>query len=43
MHQTKNGNQSHFKMKIHISVDKESGLIHSVVTTAANMHDVAPS
>ena len=25
-------------MKVHIGVDKDSGLVHSVVTTAANVH-----
>ena len=27
-------------MKVHIGVDAESGLIHSVQTTAANVHDL---
>jgi IS5 family transposase len=27
-------------MKVHIGVAKDSGLIHSVVTTAANVHDL---
>jgi len=27
-------------MKIHISVDEDSGLINSVVTTAVNVHDL---
>ena len=27
-------------MKAHIGVDKDSGLIHSVLTTAANVHDL---
>ena len=48
MHQTKKGNQwSHryaegfaYGMKVHAGVDKDSGLIHSVVTTAANVHDL---
>ena len=40
MHQTKKGNQWYFGMKVHIGVDKDSGLIHSVVTTAANVHDL---
>lgn len=40
MHQTKKGNQWHFGMKAHIGVDAESGLVHSVVGTAANVHDV---
>jgi IS5 family transposase len=30
MHQTKNGNQWYFGMKVHLGVDSESGLIHSV-------------
>jgi transposase, IS5 family len=41
MHQTKKGNQWHFGMKMHIGVDANSGLIHSVHTTAANEADVA--
>ena len=40
MHQTKKGNQWYFGMKAHIGVDAESGLIHTVVTTAANVSDV---
>jgi IS5 family transposase len=40
MHQTKKGNQWHFGMKAHIGVDAESGLVHTVVGTAANVHDV---
>lgn len=40
MHQTKKGNQWHFGMKAHIGVDADSGLVHSVVGTAANAHDV---
>ena len=40
MHQTKKGNQYHFGMKAHIGVDAESGLVHTLVTTAANVHDV---
>jgi len=43
MHQTKKGNQWYFGMKLHIGVDKDSGLIHSVVTTAANVHDLTPA
>jgi IS5 family transposase len=43
MHQTKKGNQWYFGMKVHIGVDKDSGLIHSVVTTAANVHDLSPA
>jgi IS5 family transposase len=40
MHQTKKGNQWHFGMKAHIGVDADSGLVHSVVGTAANVNDV---
>ena len=40
MQQTKKGNNWHFGMKVHIGVDAESGLTHTVVTTPANMHDV---
>ena len=27
-------------MKVHIGLDKDSGLIHSVETTSANVHDI---
>ena len=40
MHQVKKGNQWHFGMKAHIGVDAESGLVHTVVGTAANVNDV---
>src|SRR5450432_3768641 len=40
MHQVKKGNQWHFGMKAHIGVDHESGLVHSVVATPANVADV---
>jgi IS5 family transposase len=43
MHQTKKGNQWFFGMKVHIGVDKDTGLIHSVETTAANVHDLTPA
>jgi IS5 family transposase len=39
-HQTKKGNAWHFGYKAHIGVDKDSGLVHHVETTAANVHDV---
>jgi len=44
MHQTKKGNQWYFGMKCHIGVDAGSGLVHSIQTTPANIHDlvVAP-
>jgi IS5 family transposase len=40
MHQTKKGNQWHFGMKAHIGADAESGLVHTVIGTAANVNDV---
>ena len=39
-HSSKKGNTWHFGYKVHIGVDRESGLVHHVVTTAANEHDV---
>ena len=43
MHQTRKGNEWHFGMKMHIGVDDTLGLIHSIDTTAANVHDVVPA
>ena len=43
MHQTKKDNQWYFGMKVHIGVDKDLGLIHSVVVTSANVHNVIPA
>jgi IS5 family transposase len=40
MHQAKKGNQWHFGMKAHIGADADSGLVHTVVCTAANVADV---
>ena len=40
MHQTKKGNQWHFGMKAHIGVDADSGLVHTVIGTAANVSDI---
>jgi IS5 family transposase len=40
MHQTKKGNQWHHGMKAHIGADADSGLVHTVTTTAANAHDI---
>ena len=40
MHQTRKGNQWHFGMKAHIGVDRDSGLVHTVVATAANVADI---
>jgi IS5 family transposase len=42
MHQTRKGKQWHFGMKLHIGVDSQSGLTHSAVVTAANVHDKHP-
>jgi IS5 family transposase len=41
MHQTKKGNQWHFGMKAHIGADAQSGLVHTVTGTAANVADIA--
>jgi len=41
MHQTKKGNQWHFGLKAHIGVDKDSGLVHTLTTTAANVSDIS--
>ena len=40
MKQAKKGNNWYFGMKAHIGVDAHSGLVHSVVGTAANVNDV---
>ena len=40
MHQTKKGNQWYFGMKAHIGVDSQSGLVHTVTGTAANVADI---
>jgi IS5 family transposase len=40
MHQTKKGNQWYFGMKLHVGVDRETGLTHSAKGTAANTADV---
>lgn len=40
MHQTKKGNSWHFGLKMHIGTDDAVGLIHSVETTSANVHDI---
>jgi IS5 family transposase len=43
MHQTCKGNQWYFGMKAHIGADADSGLVHTVVGTAANVSDVSQS
>jgi IS5 family transposase len=40
MKQTKKGNQWYFGMKAHIGVDAQSGLVHTVAGTAANVNDL---
>ena len=40
-HQTKKGHQWSFGMKAHLGVDAQSGLLHSVTGTAANVADIA--
>jgi IS5 family transposase len=40
MHQTKKSNQWYFGMKAHIGVDAESGVVHTVRGTSANVNDV---
>ena len=41
MHQTQKGKGWHFGMKAHVGTDKR-GIVHSLVTTAANVHDQKP-
>jgi len=40
MKQTKKGNNWYFGMKAHIGVDAASGLVHTVIGTAANVNDL---
>ena len=42
MHQTRKGQQWYFGMKLNIGVDSQTGLTHSAVVTAANVHDKHP-
>ena len=42
MHQTRKGKQWYYGMKLHIGVDSKTGLAHSAVVTAANVHDKHP-
>ena len=39
-HSVKKGNTWHFGYKAHVGVDSKTGLVHTVKTTAANVHDV---
>lgn len=40
MRQTKNGNQWYFGLKAHIGTDADTGYVHMVTATAANVHDL---
>ena len=40
-HQVKKGNTWHFGYKAHIGVDRDSGIVHTVKATAANVHDLS--
>ena len=40
-HQVKKGNEWHFGYKAHIGTDQDSGLVHHVEVTAANVSDVS--
>ena len=40
MHQTKKGNEWYFGMNAHIGVDAKTGMVHRVMTTAANVNDL---
>ena len=40
MHSSKKGEQMYFGMKAHIGADAESGLVHTVIGTSGNVHDV---
>ena len=40
MRQVKKGNQYHFGMKLHIEVDSETEIVHSLSATSVNVHDV---
>ncbi len=39
-HSVKKGNQWFFGYKAHVGVDKDSGLVHTIRVTGANVHDV---
>lgn len=40
-HQARKGNNWHFGYKAHIGADRDSGLVHTLVTTAANASDIS--
>jgi IS5 family transposase len=39
MHQTRKGRQGYFGMKVHTGTDTDSGLVHTVIATSANVAD----
>jgi IS5 family transposase len=41
MHQTRKGKQWYFGMKVHTGTDADSGIVHTIQGTAANMADVS--
>jgi IS5 family transposase len=41
-HQTRKGQPWYVGMQLHLGVDSQSGLAHSAVVTAANVHDKHP-
>jgi IS5 family transposase len=43
MKQSKKGYRWHFGMKAHISVDAESGLVHTVMGSSGNVNDAVPA
>lgn len=43
MHQTQKGNQWYFGMKAHTGTDVESGTVHTLHSTAANVSDITPA
>ena len=43
MKQSRKGKQRHLGMKLPIVVDDQTGLVHSLATTSANVHDRTPA
>lgn len=43
MQSTQKSGNWYFGMKAHIGVDADSGLVHTVIGTAANVHDIVPA
>jgi len=41
VHQTKKGNEWYFGIKIHVGAGADSGYIHTITGTSANIHDVS--